>query len=366
MSEAELVVELVNDRVLSIQYLRAFAAILVAFFHCFANSLAAPFGIAATHAFWGVDIFFVISGFVIWRTSEGKPFDGVSFARKRLTRIYPMFWIALTAWILVRLFVPDSMGGADINAATVFSSYALLPHFHAVETTKVWPILVPGWTLQMELFFYAVFALNAVMSTRLSASLIAGALACCALAGFVLHPTSAVGITATRPLLLEFAAGVILAANYRAISKWPAWLGCGLVLVACASLVMFSGVDDADWQRVFSYGIAAAMLVTGSLVLERYVRQHGSRLLETLGDASYSIYLLHTLVIGFVAVCWKRLGLPATPSGIALFASTAVMLSAGAGVLSWFFIEKPILRLLSGHRGPPAGAAAVPGEVAAS
>lgn len=366
MIEADLAVELVNDRVLSIQYLRAFAAILVAFFHCFANSLAGPFGFVSTHAFWGVDIFFVISGFVIWRTSEGKPFDGVAFARKRLTRIYPMFWIALTVWILVRLLVPDHMGGADINAATVFSSYALLPHFHAVETTKVWPILVPGWTLQLELFFYAVFALIAVMATRRSAALIAGALACCVLAGFVLHPTNALGITATRPLLLEFAAGVILAANYRSICKWPSWLGCGLILAACASLLMFSGADDADGQRVFSYGIAAAMLVTGALVLERYIRQHGSRLLETLGDASYSIYLLHSLVIGFVAVCWKRLCLPATPSGIALYVSTAVLLSAGAGVVSWFFIEKPILRLLSRRRGSPAGAAALAGEAAAS
>lgn len=366
MAEAALAIELVNDRVLSIQYLRAFAAILVAYFHCFANSVAAPYVFASTHAFWGVDIFFVISGFVIWRTSEGKPFHGVSFARKRLIRIYPMFWIALTAWILVRLLVPDHMGGADINAATVFSSYALLPHFHAVETTKVWPILVPGWTLQLELFFYAVFALIAVMATRLSAPLIAGALAGCVLAGFVLHPTSALGITATQPLLLEFAAGVILAANYRAISKWPAWLGCGLVLAACASLLMFSGADDADGQRVFSYGIAAAMLVTGSLVLERYVRRHASRLLETLGDASYSIYLLHTLVIGFVAVCWKKLGLTGTPSGIALFASVAVLLSAGAGVLSWFFIEKPILRLLSRRGGTPAASAPLAGGAAAS
>src|SRR6266568_1603361 len=145
-------------QIVSIQYLRGIAALAVTYNHAFENR----FGTALrenANGIWGVDIFFVISGFIMWTTTADGHADAVSFWKKRAIRIYPIYWIALSLWIVGRFVIPDRLGNADVSMESVLRSYLLLPQYHLVFTDRIWPILVPGWTLQFEVFFYFVFGL---------------------------------------------------------------------------------------------------------------------------------------------------------------------------------------------------------------
>jgi peptidoglycan/LPS O-acetylase OafA/YrhL len=96
----------------SIQYLRAFAAIMVVYYHIFSNRVAEHWGAGRDIGLSGVDIFFVISGFIMWTSTSHQRGGVAKFLKRRIFRVYPLWWIALTAWITIRLVLPDRLNNA--------------------------------------------------------------------------------------------------------------------------------------------------------------------------------------------------------------------------------------------------------------
>ncbi|HEU4804272.1 MAG TPA: acyltransferase [Nitrobacter sp.] len=258
-------------RLVSLQVLRFVAAALVILCHSYE-----PARIGAV----GVDIFFVISGFIITRMMSTK--TSAQFIRDRLLRIYPIYWVCAVPTALVAVYI-----GATTLPRTL-TSVTLWPVFGG---TYLQPYLVLGWTLSFEMLFYACAAL--VLVDRRVLWVIA--------IGFPLAMAAAFAASAPlfrfigNPMIIEFLMGVLIA---RANGGAKPVAG----LLAAALAIGLLALSDAERlylplrifeltapDRVLAWGIPAAMLVWGALQLEPYVQNW--RLLPHLGDASYSIYL---------------------------------------------------------------------------
>ncbi|MEG8039988.1 acyltransferase [Sphingomonas sp. LR60] len=141
----------------NIQYLRAVAALMVVFHHA-RNPLAGGFNplLGYTIGEAGVDIFFVISGFIM--LTIGVKEQVGTFISRRLVRIYPLYWIAC----FLTLFVLIASKKENLFVGHVIKSFLLIPYYNPIHGGEIWPILVPGWTLSYELFFYGIFAIGLV------------------------------------------------------------------------------------------------------------------------------------------------------------------------------------------------------------
>lgn len=231
----------------------------------------------------GVDIFFVISGFIIATVAKRRtPAD---FLVDRIWRIFPLWLLALTPWLIVKR--PD--------LPTLLSSLTLWPiygnEFYA-------PSLGVGWSLCYEMLFYGAFALCLTRWRAIPVPIFA---AC-----FVLGPLfeSAIGSFLGSPLILEFMAGVIIArlpSNERLALPI---LAAGIALMAIAPVDHYARIlGPGTLTRAMWWGIPAAFIVYGARGLERFFDRPELDVPVLLGDASYSIYLFHPLVVnyGFIA-----------------------------------------------------------------
>jgi exopolysaccharide production protein ExoZ len=335
--------------IVSIQYLRAIAALSVAYHHIFENRNSAGLG---QYAFgvWGVDVFFIVSGFIMWVTTADANPGTFSFWQNRAIRIYPPYWIALTLWILARLVVPDRLANAEVTASATILSYLLVPHYHQVFTTHVWPILVPGWTLEYELFFYLIFGLMLVFTDIVKrVVLISLFLLSLSVIGLLMQPQNALIVVYTSPLLLEFGAGVLLGAAYLNDVKLPGWAAVIAIILGFSGVALGEVFATTDQMRVLMLGIPSLLLVSGCVSLEERISRKPSSILLSLGNASYSVYLFHPVAIGAIALLWEHL----VPHGFELsFVLAGLSGSAMAGLIAHKMIERPLIRLLKKPRPP--------------
>ena len=344
-----------------VQYLRGLAALAVVFYHVFSNRVAEDWGQYRDYGVAGVDVFFVISGFIMWRTTSRSTAAAIpDFLMRRVVRIYPAWWIALTVWVAMRFAVPDRLHNADVNTWSLLASYVLFPRYHAVFLGHVWPILVPGWTLQIELLFYLVFAATLLLSAlwlRLIAILFV--LICLALFGFLHGPVDAFVTDLTQPLMLEFAAGIVIATQYDRLRSMPIWASAAMPLAGFAIIALCASptIDGAP-IRAITLGPAAVLIIAGSVGLESALRAAPLRLPLLIGDASYSLYLTHPISISIAAFVWERLRLPTGSSVVAaLFVPVAILISVACALLFYRLFELPLLERLMPllrRRGRPA------------
>lgn len=322
-----------------IQYLRAVAALGVVVFHA-AERTGHHFAIGAA----GVDVFFVISGFIMWVISERRPVSPLAFLRDRIQRIAPIYWLATAVMViggLVGLF-PNLV----LSNAHVLSSLLFIP-MRSPSSGEIWPVLVQGWTLNYEMFFYAVFALTLLLPRSRRLPAIAGCFSALVAIGVAVDTDSALFVTYTRPIILEFVAGMIVAELWLR-GRVPGAMS-GLMLVAGA----FSGFAAVAVLRLpfdeFILGPLAVMLVLGTLALEAQGWFRPSRLPMMLGCASYSIYLWHTFAISVVVKACGMMG-----TGLLTSALLAVIAGTALGVFAYLLIEKPLAtRLRSGFFSRP-------------
>jgi exopolysaccharide production protein ExoZ len=318
-------------RLHGIQYLRAAAALGVVAFHA-AERTGTHFAIGAA----GVDVFFVISGFIMWVIASERALSPATFLRDRIERIAPSYWIAtgvMVAGALAGLF-PN----LRLTAWSVLSSLAFIPS-RSPSTGDIWPVLVQGWTLNYEMFFYGIFAAALLLPSRLRFATMATFFLALVGIGRLLDPSAPVLRTWTDPLLLEFLIGM-------AIGK--AWLkgaipspatGIALLAVAVTGFA-FVGTTYVGFTPL-ALGPLAAALVIGVLSFEKCAAIIYLPLASYLGDASYSIYLWHTMAISVVAKAALLLALPVPVA----FAAAAVAGTA-LGAAAHETLEKPIAALL--------------------
>lgn len=319
-----------------IQYLRAFAALAVVAFHA-AERSGHAFAIGAA----GVDVFFVISGFIMWVIVERRPVSPGRFLIDRLRRIVPVYWLAtgvMAAGALAGLF-PNLVLTAGHVAASLFFVPARSP-----SSGELWPVLVQGWTLNYEMFFYAVFAACLFLPARLRLAAMAAVFLLLVGVGLAVKSDAPLVVAYTRPIILEFVAGMVIARLWlsgRVPGRPAALLLAGLGLAGFAAIAILRLPFD-EW----TCGPLACALVYGTASLDRQGCVPRLAVPALLGDASYSIYLWHTFAISVVAKAGAMLGLP--PSLVFVASACAGL---AAGLCAYRLVERPLLRM----RGPAVG-----------
>jgi len=340
-------------RVVSIQYLRALAALAVVVYHV----LGEPAVIGAA----GVDVFFVISGFVIGLITTGRTVDPIGFAYDRAARILPLYWIFTLLLMAVKVAAPDVLPRIPLDTAWFIKSLLLVP-VDRPGGTGTFPLLYQGWTLWYEALFYALVLAAVLAAPARLARAMTLAIAALVLAGMVLRPSSTVLAVYTDPLLVEFLIGYWFAVLRAEGLRPPA--GAGGLLLACgiagfAAAATLAGAPDG-WPRLAFWGLPAAALVIGAVVLDDRGRVGDLRLPRLLGDASYAIYLSHGIVVSALLVAGRRLGMPlADPMGQPLLALAICVLVTMAGVAVHVALERPMMAWFR-RRRPGARAAAAP------
>ncbi|PPQ29555.1 acyltransferase family protein [Rhodopila globiformis] len=340
-----------------VQGLRAIAALSVAFLHVANDAITAgrdPAGwIAAINGFmpWaaGVDIFFVISGFVIVHASANLfavPGGGRVFLRRRLIRIVPLYWTMTTLFLATLLLQRSAVHGAMGGPGFILASYAFLPWPRPDGLME--PALGLGWTLNYEMFFYLVLT----PFLRLPrAWAVLGSAACLALfvAAGQVHGFHAAALRFwSNPIVLEFVAGMGLALAVAHGLTLPGWLRLALVATACAGLHLMAGAPE-PW-RALAHGLPGALLVAAAVAGRRPERSTPAmRILVRLGDASYALYLCHPFVMRGFSLLGAHLGPPTAASGIlyvGLSLATAQLcaLAINAG------FERKLSAMLKGRR----------------
>ena len=218
----------------SIQYLRALAALAVADVH-----------IGWMNQLWGqqgVDVFFVVSGFIMMHVSRREP-RPMQFLRARAIRIIPLYWLVTLAWALAH---------PATSVRNLLLSLAFVPHFAPAGQDS--PVLLQGWTLVFEMFFYASFGTALMLPKRLMLPALTVFMATLAILGVIARPTSATGLVYLSPLLLEFLAGAWLQKAWGNGLLGSPVLGFAMLIVGLASIIAVRNVSPGAW-RFIAWGV---------------------------------------------------------------------------------------------------------------
>ena len=328
-----------NNQFEGIQVLRFVAALLVVAMHSThyaAERLTAGAPIFSNGSA-GVDIFFVISGFVMVISSQSLIHhrDGWKhFALQRLIRIVPLYWLLLTTKVLFILFFPAALRDSSFDPVAIISSFLFLPSYN--HEGEIAPILYVGWSLNFEMFFYALLAI--AMAFRLNTfRFVGGVFLICCLLALLRTPDWPVYSFYFDTMVLEFGLGMLIG---RACSKervMPTGIALGLILLGILCLTPVWEQVPTLWRPVV-WGIPAALIVLGIVGLERTFNGHYPRALLVLGSASYALYLIHPLVAPLIPSMLKRAGSGSAWLSIILSMAVSVL----AALMAYYVAEKPL------------------------
>ena len=284
----------------------------------------------------GVDLFFVISGYVMVMIS-GYGISGLnaagSFLVRRAFRIYPVYWLFSIIVLLVVLIQPNWIhreGGVDqIN---YLNSFLLIPD-------EVYaPLVGQGWTLIHEMYFYMVFTLVVLARSKIRPYLILGWIVFLFVSNWLLpDPTNPFLRTASSPLTFEFIFGCIIAVLHkRGIINFGRTAFCIGIFVLCAN------PEHLGTERILWFGIPCTCIVYGAVAMEQRNQIIFPQWLKKAGDISYSIYLSHILVLSACLKVWK----PFSAEGYFDNAILIVMMIVAAwitGFMVYRYLEHPIM-----------------------
>jgi peptidoglycan/LPS O-acetylase OafA/YrhL len=344
--------------------LRAVAATVVLLYHL---ATTAAYGWLATSGwrleaarfveaigFAGVDLFFVISGIVMVYSSYdrlGEAREIAPFVKRRVARIYPLYWVCTAAVIALAWWAPSLASREKFATLSVLKSFFLWPQ-------DDYPVVAVGWTLTFEMYFYLAFAGMIALPRRvLPEALVVWAAMTLVLFSIFDRPEYRASLAGNlrvpllaSPMALEFIAGCFIGWRTQTgrLPLGAAALAAGLITLAVVGgalrlrypLEMHYGI-----ARVAVFGTAAALIAYGCIALERDQKLRVPRTLKLGGDASYSLYLTHMYVLWGVARLW-----PTSPvsdaEGVIRTAMTPVaLLACGiAALASYRWIERPLHR----------------------
>jgi exopolysaccharide production protein ExoZ len=280
----------------SIQILRAVAATSVVASH-FQYVLQKQLGLGDTLPDLsiggsGVDLFFIISGFVMVHASQ--PLFGMSrgpaiFLSHRLWRIVPLYWAVTSFYLAASLLLP-ALGG-KYHSDFIVGSYLFLPTPGAGGVYQ--PIVGQGWTLNYEMFFYAIFSL--MVWTQRSTAVLAtvATLVALVLVGKTFAPLPGAIDFWTNPIILEFAFGMMIGMAYADGIRLPRSIGWLFSIAGLILLVSLAGIGE----RVIAWGLPLWLIFAGIVLGDFRPRGRLTSALSYLGDASYALYLTHSIPV---------------------------------------------------------------------
>ena len=350
-----------------IQVLRAFAALAIVIHHGIFETVA--FAASGGTAFlppkilpWpaGVDLFFVISGFVMVVSSQrlfGKAGGPRHFLWRRAARIVPLYWAATALVLLASALIPGAVSTVRPSLAMALASFAFIPMARPDGVTQ--PVYSLGWTLNFEMFFYAVFALFLPLSRSRALAGIALALGAATVFGLLVRPANAALAFWSAPMVLLFVAGMGIATLRLAGFGLPLPFRLSMVLAALALLALdpfglmrdpLAMVQTLDVARIAAWGVPAALLMMAAALRgkeEPAERRSGAvwTLLVALGEASYALYLIHPFVFRPMREALIRLGV-APLIGPWPYLALIVTCACAASLLVHWLAERPVTAYL--------------------
>lgn len=336
----------------NIQLLRGVAVLLVVFFHLMTVEKKYGGTISClpdifNYGMIGVDLFFVISGFIMVTITRGY-FQNIkksfTFLYNRIVRIYPTYWFYTLIIFVVYLIKPTIVNSSQGNQVDLVASFLLLP-------STILPLVMVGWTLIYEMFFYIIFFLMLLFlpQKHLTKALIAWMIVIMLLDTLV-HINSPFFNLISDPITIEFILGSLMAITlYKVQPKIS-----NIVLI---SLIIFSflvsiyiyynyflsngDIDITRWYRVTTFGLPSLVVVFAFVSLEQNGLSINS-MITKIGDASYSIYLSHLLTLNAIGRVWSKFSTDMIWDNY-MMVPILIIASVIVGMVSYKYIEKPLI-----------------------
>ncbi|MCP8889317.1 acyltransferase family protein [Sphingomonas faeni] len=306
----------------------------------------------------GVATFFAISGFIMVHISlrDGRrPPSGRAFLRNRYLRVAPLYYL-MTLLIVLFGWLAHRIGAASDfrmpTAAEFLLSFAFIPHRGG--NGLIQPIYGLGWTLHYEMFFYLLFAAGLALGARRGAYLVLLALCLLVIAGTRINaPPDTLSLPLavyvfTRPIMGYFAVGIGIALiRHRFGDRLPT---VPMSLIAAIALAALAGAALAPSDRMAMLATAVALAATVLLSpAPSKTSEAFSTFSRVFGNASYSMYLTHSFILGAFASATASIVARGTPALVAM-ALLACLLCFAIGWASWRLIERPIATLVNRRR----------------
>ena len=332
-------------KILNIQALRAIAVILVLFYHIYAieTKLSSTYSIIPDlfkYGNIGVDLFFVISGFIMVIVTKNyhknlKKF--LFFIYSRFTRIYPLYWFYTLLLIPILFLKPEWINSSQGNKVDLISSILLLPN-------EIKPLIMVGWSLIHELYFYIIFSFFILFDRK---KLLGLSLFWVFLISLFINVESESSLfnLVTNPLTFEFITGIFFGIFHIRYSHTKFRLNKIFLFIPYFSFFLlpyFSDFINNGLGRYFVFGLLSLTILISSIELEKNKFIFNSFLVK-IGDASYSIYLSHVLVINVFYRIYLIIGYD---NFFLRFMLISVMSFSSIfwGLVSFKYIEKPMIK----------------------
>ena len=323
-----------------IQILRLLAAVAVVAFHAWG---AAPEGFkvpesaisfALSYGGRGVDLFFVISGFIIFYATHGAKLTPAEFLRRRVERIVPLYFFVIFAVTILAMTLPAAFGTPDwYTPRHILKSLAFIAF-----TDGEMPVVYVGWSLEYEMYFYLTVALLMALTRDVWRNIVM-IFSALAMVGRIPGVDAALGNYAffADPMILEFVLGVIVGSVFvNGRVSWP------IPIAAACAVAALLVTDPAN--RVIVSGVPSACLVAAAAFVsrKRIDPSWPELALARLGDASYSIYLAQVQTVWLASTSIAGL-IPAIPPLLLVIVTSGIVVALG--LLLNIFVERPVLKL---------------------
>jgi exopolysaccharide production protein ExoZ len=317
---------------------------------------------------YGVTLFFVISGFIMMATTGSGSFDPRRFVSRRVRRVVPIYWLVTFLVAGLAIVAPNLFARTVFDPVHFLQSLFFVPAVDPAEPGNISPIFRLGWTLNYEMFFYAVFAAAFALSAVRRALVITVFFAACIVLGQLIEFQAAIPDFYTRIDTLGFVAGVWLGLAHLqgGFKPSPALIGA-LAVVSLAILGViganYPAVRDVPATQVWLVAACAAHVALLILLVDRR-GWRAPRPLLLVGDASYSMYLFHMFAIGAATAVARKL----PPAFMTPMIVVSALSGIAIGIAAYLAIERPINRRMRRRRAltadqldeaaptPPAGA----------
>jgi peptidoglycan/LPS O-acetylase OafA/YrhL len=323
-----------------LQLLRYIAAIMVVAYHA-EKSLIERGVIYPYHLFSigsiGVDIFFVISGFIISLSvanlseKNTRLHNSIDFFVRRLIRIAPLYWFYTSLKIILVLIVPALALRSSLDVKHLISSYLFIPY---LAPWGLWqPILPVGWTLNYEIYFYIAFTIAILIGKYRLATMLT-----LFISVFLLSKTfeeSNILSFYSNDMLLEFIFGYLLFLIHKK-AKLSQKISVYTIPSFFVSVLLIS--ISSEEYRLFTVGIGSSLLVFSFIYLDKFIPTLSTlKKIEILGDSSYSLYLSHGFTLPICAIICYKLNI----NGLEAM-TMSLLISTIVGIISFKLLEQPI------------------------
>lgn len=320
-----------------LQYLRGLAALAVVYYHLSLkyNDLVIVTSELPVFGSEGVNVFFVLSGFIISYMNELRAKNPMRFLWDRIVRVVPLYWFYTIIIVLAMSFFPNIVKSGTFDLNHIVASFFFVPYIHPLFEYEYWPALIPGWTLNYEMYFYFIFFCSLFFRKNVQLVFVIITIVSIIILQKMfplIYPFDFLGNT----IVLAFLFGILIA---QIVINFSAKFTLKLNIFLLIALIFgcFLNLNGSLYLNVIS-----ALLVFVLITFNLTSKPIHCRTLKILGDSSYSLYLSHIFVISALNTTCKKLPFDSITNAYVFFVAS-FCLSIFVGILSYKFIESPLM-----------------------